>query len=69
MITNNALTLTIVEAARALGISRGTAYMLAKTGQLPVIRLGERRLVVPKIALERMLNGTKEGQTDVKSES
>ena len=49
------LTMTVEEAGEALGISRATAYMLAKTGGIPVIRLGERRLVVPKIAIERML--------------
>ena len=51
------LTMTIVEAGEALGISRATAYMLARTGQLPTIRLGERRLVVPRAALLKMLEG------------
>lgn len=49
------LTMTVEECAEAIGVSRATAYMLAKTGGIPVIRLGERRLVVPKVALERML--------------
>ena len=49
------LTMTIKEAAEVLGISRATAYMLASTGQIPVIRLGERRLVVPTAALMKML--------------
>lgn len=49
------LTMTIEEAGKALGISRATAYMLAKTGGIPVIRLGERRLVVPRVALEKLL--------------
>jgi len=49
------MTYTIEQAAHALGISRGTAYMLARTGKFPVIRISERRLVVPKVALERML--------------
>ena len=49
------LTLTVGETAHLLGISRGLAYELARSGQLPVVRLG-RRLLVPKIALERMLN-------------
>ena len=55
------LTMTVEEAGEALGISRATAYMLAKTGGIPVIRLGERRLVVPKVQLQRMLecNGDK----------
>ncbi len=60
------LTLTIEEAAAALGISRGLAYELARTGGLPVVRLG-RRLVVPRTRLEAMLaadepsNATEDG--------
>lgn len=50
------LTMTVEEAAVALGVSRATAYLLARTGAIPAIRLGERRLVVPKAALERLLN-------------
>ncbi len=52
------LTLSVEEAAHLLGISRGLAYELARSGQLPVVRLG-RRLLVPKVALERMLAKTK----------
>jgi excisionase family DNA binding protein len=49
------LTMTVKEAGEILGISRATAYMLANTGQIPIIRLGERRLVVPRAALMKML--------------
>ena len=52
------LCLSVPEAAKILGISRGLAYELARSGQLPVVRLG-RRLLVPKVALERMLAQTK----------
>ncbi|MDD5509490.1 MAG: helix-turn-helix domain-containing protein [Dehalococcoidales bacterium] len=38
-----------------LGISRATAYEMARLGQLPVIRCGTRRMVVPLAALKRML--------------
>lgn len=48
------MTYTVEEAARLLGVSRGVGYEAARRGELPTIRLG-RRLVVPKIALERML--------------
>lgn len=48
------LTLSIEEAAHVLGIGRGLAYELARTGQLPVLRLG-RRIVVPRAQLETML--------------
>ena len=50
------LTMTVEEAGEALGISRATSYLLANTGGIPAIRIGERRLVVPRAALERMLD-------------
>jgi hypothetical protein len=37
-----------------LGLSRGGAFAAARSGTLPVIRLG-RRMVVPRHALERLL--------------
>ena len=49
-------TLTIPECAKYLGIGRSTAYELARTGRLPVLKLG-RRLLIPKAALERLLEG------------
>jgi excisionase family DNA binding protein len=49
-------TVTIEEAAHILGIGRASAYEAARTGQLPVLRLGVKRLVVPKRALERLLD-------------
>lgn len=49
-----ALTLTVPEAARALGISRSLAYAMAAEGRIPTIQFG-RRTLVPKVALERML--------------
>lgn len=55
---NDSLTLNISEAAKALGISRNLCYELARRGELPVIRLGEKRLVISRIALERMLEGS-----------
>lgn len=48
------LTLDVPAAGRLLGVSRVTAYQLVREGKLPVLRLG-KRLVVPKVALERML--------------
>ncbi|MCU1485981.1 MAG: Helix-turn-helix domain protein [Actinomycetia bacterium] len=50
----NRLTLTVPEAAVALGISRALAYELVARGQLPSLRLG-RRIVVPRQALERLI--------------
>jgi excisionase family DNA binding protein len=49
-------TVTVPEAAIALGISRNSAYDAVKTGQLQVIKIG-KRLLVPRAALDRMLDG------------
>ena len=48
------LTVNVPTAGKLLGVSRVTAYALARQGIIPAIRLGYR-LVVPKVALERML--------------
>lgn len=42
-------------AGKLLHLSRATAYSLAAQGVIPTIRFG-KRLVVPKVALERLLN-------------
>lgn len=52
------LTLKIEEAAKVLGISRNTAYDAARNGQLPTVKIG-RRFLVPKAALDRMLESAK----------
>ncbi len=44
------LVFTVTEAANLLGISRAFAYELVAGGEIPVIRLGRRRLV-PRLAL------------------
>jgi excisionase family DNA binding protein len=50
------MTLTIPEAAKALGIGRNAGYEAARRGEIPTIRIG-KRLLVPRAALERMLQG------------
>jgi excisionase family DNA binding protein len=47
---------TIEEAGEILLISRGSAYAAARSGDLPVISVGRRRLI-PRLALERKLAG------------
>ena len=47
---NERLVYSVAEAGALLGISRAFAYELVARGELPVIRLGRRRLV-PKAAL------------------
>jgi excisionase family DNA binding protein len=49
-------TLTVEEAAKELGISKASAYEAARTGELPTIKIG-KRILVPVVALERMLQG------------
>ena len=52
------LTLTIEETAKVLGIGRQLAYDRVKTGEIPVIKVG-RRLLVPRRALEKLLEEPK----------
>ncbi|MBA7715265.1 hypothetical protein ES703_124306 [subsurface metagenome] len=48
------LTLTVSETARLLGISRGLAYEMVRTGEISSVRFG-KRVLVPRRALERLL--------------
>ena len=61
--------LTVEEAAAVLGISRTLAYSLANEflttrSGLPCVRLGSRRIVVPRAALERWTNADLANPTD-----
>ena len=47
-------TLSVEEMGRILGIGRTRAYALARSGEIPAIRLG-KRLLVPKAAIDRLL--------------
>jgi excisionase family DNA binding protein len=49
------LTLSVPEAAKALGIGRGLAYELVRTGQIPCLRLG-RRIVIPRHGLANLVS-------------
>ena len=49
------LCISVPAAAKMLGVSRNTGYEMVRLGQLPTIRCGRRRLVVPKAALIKML--------------
>jgi len=49
------LVMSVDEAARALQISRNTAFSRIHDGSLPAIRLG-RRLLVPRRSIDEMLN-------------
>ena len=49
------LLLTVTQAGALLGFGRSTVYELIKEGQIPVVRLGPRRVRVPRRELERWI--------------
>lgn len=55
--------MTVVEAGRALGLSRSAAYRAAQKDELPVIRLAGR-MFVPTAELLRMLHLGRPDTTD-----
>jgi excisionase family DNA binding protein len=57
--SDDRLTWTVAEAAELLGISRASAYEAAHRGELPVRVIG-RRMLVPRAALLRLLDGAHE---------
>ena len=50
-----ALTMTVREAAKLLGIGRNLTYEAVKRGEIPSIRIGER-ILIPRAGIERLLN-------------
>ena len=61
LLSDDRLTWTIAEAAELLGISRASAYEAAHRGELPVKVIG-RRMLVPRMALLRLLDGAQEAE-------
>lgn len=53
--SNEILAVSPDEAFRRLGVSRALGYKLIKEGVIIAVRLGERRLLVPVAALEKLL--------------
>ena len=53
---DNKMTLTVEEMAEMIGISRSVAYQLVKERDFPVIRVSERRLIIPIKSLEKWLD-------------
>ncbi len=48
-----ALTVTVAEAAKLLGIGRNLAYEGVKRGEIPSIRIGDR-ILIPRASIGRM---------------
>ncbi len=55
-------TYSVPGAARVLGISREAAYQAVARNELPSVRIG-KRILIPRMALERLLAGT-QGEQD-----
>lgn len=51
------LLLTLEDTAEILGVSIILVRDLAKTGQLPTIRLGKKLIRVPRVKLEALMAG------------
>lgn len=49
------LTMTVPEAGEYMGLSRSASYTAAKRGDLPTIRLGTKKLLVPRATFFAML--------------
>lgn len=60
------LALSVAEAAKLLRVSRTHVYELIRRDELPSVRLG-RRVVVPRIAIERLLEGSADRHTTLRS--
>lgn len=56
MTESTADVLTVTEAARLLRLSRNSTYAAVKRGEIPSRRVG-RRLLIPRDALQRFLDG------------
>ena len=56
------LVYSVAEAGKRLGLSRGLMYEAIHTGQIPSVKIG-RRILVPCIALDRLLEGNETNST------
>lgn len=48
-------TYTIPEAAEIIGICSKVAYQMVTAGKLPCIRISDKKVVIPKVALDQWL--------------
>ena len=60
------LVYSVAEAGKLLNLSRGSTYEGIRTGQIPSVKIG-RRILVPRAALDRLLEGTGTNNTFLKS--
>lgn len=48
-------TYTVPEASRIIGVCSKIAYQMVTAGKLPCIRISDKKVVIPKDALEKWL--------------
>ena len=60
------LVYSVAEAGKLLHLSRGLMYEAIRTGQIPSVKIG-RRILIPRVALDRLLEGTDTNNTHYKS--
>ena len=59
---NNSAVYSVNEAAKLLGIGRNLAYEAIQRGEIPSFKVG-RRLLVPRLALEKIMTKFEEAST------
>ena len=59
MENNERLTYTINQTSKILGLSRNATYLACLRGDIPCLRIG-KRLIVPKVQLQKLLEGNGE---------
>lgn len=62
------LTVSVSEAAKLLGIGRSAAYEAVYRGDIPSVRLGERRILIPMVGLKAFANQGLDPDVDNESE-
>ena len=64
--TSETLAYSVPEVGKMLGLGRSSVYEAVRTGQIPSITIG-RRILIPRAALERLLEGTTNSSTTLKT--
>ena len=54
---SSALAYSVQEASELIGLSKDMIYELCRRGEFPHIRVGNRKIIIPKRRLEAWLDG------------
>jgi len=61
MVANGPTFSSVDEFARTIGISRASAYAGLRAGSIPHIRIGKRRYIIPRAAIDQWLKNAANG--------